>query len=132
MTENLPAGWHIQGEQPAASDGDGGRSYQAALEHQARKRGEDVRAGDTVTISYTGTVESVLPDGLLMIQRPGGSVKYVDPGLGDDKITIVKGECEVCDTEPAVDGSGLCATCKDIRYMSGGDGSAADSQDRAR
>ena len=35
--ENLPAGWHIQGEQPAASDGDGGRSYAAALEHQARR-----------------------------------------------------------------------------------------------
>ena len=28
------------------------------------------------------------------------------------------------------DSNGLCASCEEIRYMSGGDGSVADSQDR--
>lgn len=30
----LPDGFHILGEQPAATDGDGGRSYAAAVAHQ--------------------------------------------------------------------------------------------------
>ena len=54
----LPAGWHIQGEQPAASDG--GRSYQAAVKHQ-ETRGSSVRqAGRPVMSLIAAALE---PDG---------------------------------------------------------------------
>ena len=51
--------------------------------------GSDVRHGDTITVTYTGTVERVERDGRFGVKCPGGSYSYSNPAFGDDSYTIV-------------------------------------------
>ena len=64
--------------------------FLAVLRERAARAVGPPREGDTVTVAFTGTVDTVTDDGRFAVTCPGGSYFYVNPAFGDGEIVITK------------------------------------------
>lgn len=66
--------WHIAGQQPDAADGDGGRSYQAAVDYQAGRAHEALRRAGLFQDDYAESADGKTDEAdHRRMDREGGS-----------------------------------------------------------